>query len=112
MKSCFIEDHILSNDVNQNLSLNSTAFSHLRCVDKLEIRGALNKEKSGSVGIDGIPINFGKRVFPLISKFFRLQERVSTNLNMRSDKGIVLLHCSSALCIVPGLIVILIGKAF
>ena len=45
-------------------SMNSFSF---RCVDEIELLGALNKIKSGSIGIDNIPIKFIKIIFPHVS---------------------------------------------
>lgn len=44
------------------------AFS-FRCVDEAELLDALNKVKSNSIGVDGIPIRFIKIIYPIISRF-------------------------------------------
>lgn len=38
-----------------------------RCINELELSEALNKVKSRSIGVDGLPINFIKLVFPYVS---------------------------------------------
>lgn len=54
-------------DVNFSYFNDSENSFSFRCINEMELFEALNKVKSKSVGIDGIPVNFFKLIFPHIS---------------------------------------------
>lgn len=68
INSHFVHSSSSQQDINFDYFYDSGNLFSFCCINEFDLFEALNKVKSSSVGVDGIPIKFIKLVFPYISQ--------------------------------------------